>query len=257
MWSPEQYQMFSAERSRPFHDLVSWVPPLQARHIADLGCGSGELTATLLNRWPEARIWGVDSSAEMIQAAARHAVPGRLSFELGDLGTWHPPESLDLVVANASLHWVGEHEVLLPRLVNALKPEGVLAFQVPANFDAPSHKLIAELCQSARWTGKLGLLAEKKVPVQTSGWYLEYLINLELSATVWETTYYHVLQGPDPVMEWTAGTALRPVLATLDAEEQAEFRAQYAAVLREAYPPQRFGTIFPFRRIFVIAQRTA
>jgi trans-aconitate 2-methyltransferase len=255
MWSPEQYRLFSDERSVPFHDLMSRVELLEARRVADLGCGSGELTASLLKRWPEARIWGVDSSPEMIEAAAAHAVPGHLSFEVADLAAWSAPEPLDLIVANASLHWVGEHEVLLPKLVNTLGPGGVLAFQVPANFEAPSHRLIAELSQNARWSARLGMLAEKKVSVQAPGWYLAYLLNLGLSPKVWETTYYHVLQGEDPVMEWTAGTALRPVLATLDAHEQAEFKRQYAAALREAYPKQAFGTIFPFRRIFAVARK--
>lgn len=166
-----------------------------------------------------------------------------------------PPRSRYLIVANASLHWVGEHEVLLPRLINVLSAGGVLAFQVPANFDAPSHRLIAELCNSQRWSPKLGLLAEKKTPVQSAAWYMAYLLNLGLDSQVWETTYYHLLQGEDPVLEWTSGTALRPVLGSLTPDEQAEFRGQYAAALREAYPRQSFGTVFPFRRIFAVARK--
>ena len=255
MWDVELYHRFQDERSQPFHDLLSRVHLVEPRRIVDLGCGTGELTASLASRWPSARVHGVDNSKQMIDAAGPHAVPNRVTFELGDLAAWTSSEPLDLIVANASLHWVGEHEVLLPRLINVLSPGGVLAFQVPANFDAPSHRLIAELCTSERWSPKLKLLSEKKTPVQAASWYMGYLLNLELEAQVWETTYYHLLQGDDPVLEWTSGTALRPVLGSLTPDEQAEFRAQYAAALREAYPRQSFGTVFPFRRIFAVARK--
>lgn len=255
MWNVAQYGLYADERKQPFFDLLSRVSLPEVSLAADLGCGSGELTATLLQRWPGARVVGVDSSPEMLAAAAAHAIPQHLSFELGDLGSWAPPEPVDLIVANASIHWVPAHEVLLPRLVNGLRPGGVLAFQVPANFSSPSHELIQTLCAAEKWAPKLGFMSERKAPVQEPAWYLAYLTNLGLSAQVWETTYLHLLQGEDPVLEWVAGSALRPVLQALVPSEQSEFRRELGAALREAYPSQAIGTIFPFRRIFAVARK--
>lgn len=256
MWDPNQYSRFSDERSQPFYDLLSRVRLEAPRRIADLGCGPGNLTAVLAQRWPGAQVHGIDNSPEMLEAAAPLAQSGRLSFELADLAEWSPAEPFDLILANASIHWVPDHEILLPKLANALAPGGVLAFQQPGNFEAPSHRLLQTLCGSPRWAARLADQAKRKSPVQPPAWYLSYLLELGMSAVAWETIYYHVLRGEDPVLEWTAGTALRPVFAALDAEERAEFRGQYAAALREAYPPQDFGTIFPFRRIFVVARKS-
>jgi trans-aconitate 2-methyltransferase len=257
MWSPEQYGRYADERSVPFFDLLAKVTLEAPRAVADLGCGPGTLTATLTRRWPEARVFGVDSSREMIAAAASLTMPDRLTFELGDLGTWRPPGPLDLVVANASLQWLGDHGALLGKLAGDLAPGGVVAIQMPYNFAAPSHTLLREVTGSPRWAARLAAHQPRGAPVEEPVFYLERFMALGLAPTIWETTYYHVLAGDDPVFEWTLGTALRPLWAELDEGERAAFRADYGARLREAYPARSFGTLFPFRRLFLVAAKAA
>lgn len=261
-WDPQQYLRFADERARPFGDLVSRIGIRSPSLVVDLGCGPGKMTALLADRWPDAEVVGIDSSSEMIAAAAELTRPGRLEFRSGDASAWRPDRPVDVIVCNATLHWVPGHMGLLPGFVDALVPGGWLAFSVPGNFDRPSHVLLRELARSDRWRD---LLAE---PVDTGPAshepqeYLEALLALPRAATVevWETTYFHVLDGPDPVLAWIKGTSLRPVLEALRAEgsphrpgDEQEFLGSYAAVLRAAYPKDRAGrTIFPFRRIFAV-----
>jgi trans-aconitate 2-methyltransferase len=190
----------------------------------------------------------------MIDAARRHAIPGRHEFHLGDVTTWRPEQPADLIVSNAVLQWVPGHLDLLPRWIDALAPGGRLAFQVPGNFGAPSHVLLRELCRSDRWRAKLGHL-QRDAPVLDPAGYLDLLARHGCAADAWETTYAQVLHGDDPVLEWVKGTALRPVLTALDPDEAGEFLAAYRERLRRAYPAAPYGTVFPFRRIFVIATR--
>ncbi len=255
MWNPEQYHRYSDERSRPFYELLAQVRLDDPRVIADLGCGSGELTAVLAQRWPSARIYGVDNSAEMLAAAQPHTIAGRLTFAHGDLATWSPPAPLDLLFSNAALHWVPEHHQLLPHLVGLLAPAGVLAFQVPGNFDQPTHTILAELRTSPRWAAQVGNGVVRSGSVQSLAWYFELLTGLGMRMDAWDTTYLHVLQGEDAVLDWVKGTALRPVIAALDEAEQVEFIAEYAARLRDAYPRRDYGTLLPFRRLFVVAEK--
>ena len=259
MWDPEQYLRHSDERSRPFHELVARIQTERPGHVVDLGCGPGQLTATLHRRWPEAMVEGIDSSATMVDAAAPHTRPG-LRFRVGDLTHWAAgagPESTDVVVANAAFQWVPSHVELFPELVGTLRPGGSLAFQVPGNFAAPSHETLRRLRESPRWSALVGAGADRHLHVDEPVAYADHLSRLGCEVDAWETTYVHILQGPDPVLEWVKGTGLRPVLAAL-ADEPAEadaFLAEYAAVLRDAYPAQPYGTPFPFRRIFVVARR--
>ncbi len=252
MWDPEKYGEFAAERSRPFFDLVERVG-IVPRSVVDLGCGPATLTATLLDRWPGARITGVDSSPEMVAAALACAMPGRLEIELADLRTWRPAGPVDLVVSNAALQWVPEHRSLLPELASFLAPGGVLAFQVPGNFTAPSHTVLDELCESPRWRDRLGGRNRRKPASAEPEEYLKDLDGCGLSVEAWETTYLHVLRGDDPVVEWLRGTALRPVLAALGPDAEA-FCAELAPRLRRAYPARSYGTVLPYRRIFAIGR---
>ncbi|MEU5880162.1 trans-aconitate 2-methyltransferase [Spirillospora sp. NPDC047279] len=249
VWDPAQYGVFGAERARPFAELLARVDLEAPGHIADLGCGSGELTATLRTRWPDAAISAIDGSPEMIAAAPD--VPG-ITFAVGDVTTWTPARPVDLIVSNAVLQWVPEHEDLLPRWAAALAPGGRLAFQVPGNFDAPSHALLREVCTSPRWRDRLGDVLRWH-PVRDPSGYLDLLARHGHRADAWETTYAQVLHGDDPVLEWVKGTALRPVLTRLDAAEATGFLDEYGARLREAYPSTPYGTVFPFRRVFVVA----
>ncbi|RAY14307.1 trans-aconitate 2-methyltransferase [Actinomadura craniellae] len=253
VWDPVQYAVFEDERGRPFAELLARVTPARPpRTVVDLGCGDGGLTATLAGRWPGAAVTGLDSSAEMIARARPE--PG-LDFTVGDIAGWHPDEPVDVIVSNAALHWVPGHAGMLPRWFGALAPGGVLAFQVPGNHAAPSHALLRELTEAPRWRDRLaGTVARR--PVLDPAGYLDLLAPLGARVDAWETTYAQVLPGPDPVLEWVKGTALRPVLAALDEAAAGDFLAEYAGLLREAYPPAPHGTVFPFRRIFVVAGRS-
>src|SRR6185437_14000260 len=190
-WDPNQYARFNTERSRPFFDLVSQVGAETPATVVDLGCGSGELTATLSDRWPDAQLIGIDSSPEMIAQAGQHARPG-LTFRLGEAADFDA-SGVDVLVSNALLQWVPGHLELLVRWVAELNPGGWLAFQVPNNFTAPSHVLMRELAESPAWADKLaGVLrhADAVHPVQD---YLLQLCAAGLRATGWQTSYLHLL----------------------------------------------------------------
>jgi trans-aconitate 2-methyltransferase len=252
-WDPKQYELFARERSLPFSHLLAAVPALEARRIADLGCGSGIPTLELARRWPSATIWAIDSSPEMVEEAHRRGFPPSVHFIVGDLAIWQAPELLDLIVSNAALHWIENHEQLLAHLASQLAPGGTLAFQVPNNFTEPSHRLLYELMEEVPWHERLASV--RRPAVHAPGWYQSCLAELGFETTVWETTYHHLLTGENPVLEWIRGATLRPVLAVLDREEGAQFVSEYAQRLARAYPPGPLGTVLPFRRIFVLARR--
>ena len=259
MWDPAQYLHFADERSRPFYDLTSRIAATAPGYVADLGCGPGQLTASLAVRWPEAEVLGIDSSAEMIRTAQSadygDAMPsGRLSFVAQDINDWRPARPVDVIVSNAVLQWVPNHTELLPRWADFLAPAGWLAFQLPGNFDQPTHAVLRELAESARWRDRLAgvqLNRQAGEPDQ----YIDLLAGLGLIVDAWETTYLHVLQGADPVTEWYKGSGLRPVLAALDAEDGSKFVADYSQQVHKHYPAAPYGTVLPFRRVFVVARR--
>jgi trans-aconitate 2-methyltransferase len=255
-WDPGQYGKFAAERGRPFADLISRIDIAAPRRVVDVGCGPGELTALLADRWPNAVIEGFDLSPEMVERAQRHARAG-LSFRVADAASWRSVADTDVVVSNATLQWVPQHQDLLTNWARALPPGGWLAVQVPGNFDAPSHALMRELAESPRWCDRLAGVLGHHDSVATPSRYAELLMAAGLTVDVWETTYVHVLTGTDPVLEWVRGTGLRPVLGALSPAETVEFEQAYAAALRTAYPPTPTGTLFPFRRIFAVANRAA
>jgi trans-aconitate 2-methyltransferase len=255
MWDPELYGRFADQRNRPFHELVARIGATAPANVVDLGCGDGALTATLAARWPSASVLGVDSSEEML-ASATSLKSDRMSFVLEQIQDWRPSGPIDLLVSNAALQWVPRHLSLLPRFVSALAPGGWLAIQVPGNFEAPSHATLRMLCDSPRWSERLGT-AGRWLSTPTPSDYVSALASHGCVVDAWETTYAQVLQGADPVLAWMRGTALRPVYARLSAEEAAEFDADLGAMLREAYPPQPYGTVLPFRRIFAVAQAPA
>lgn len=252
-WDPSQYLRYADERGRPFVDLVSRIRS-DARTVVDLGCGPGQLTPVLRARWPQAQITGLDSSAEMIaRARADHQDP-LTTYDVVDASDWAPPEPVDVLVSNAMLQWIPRHHDLLLLWRDHIAPGGALAFQVPGNFEAPSHRLLWETAARpaySRFTDGLGQRAGALDPAR----YLALLSQPGWSLDVWETTYLHVLPGKDPVFDWIAGTGARPVLQALPGGVREEFIADYQAALREAYPRQAFGTVLPFRRIFVVAHR--
>jgi len=273
MWDATLYLRFGGERSRPFFDLLARVGAELPGYVVDMGCGPGNLTALLAERWPSATVCGVDSSPQMIEAARRLApavtlrssgssgsgsaltshAPG-LSFMLDDIRHWEPQCLPDVIISNAVLQWVPGHRELLVRWADQLAHDGWLAFQVPGNFDQPSHVILREMAASAR---RRPLLRDVELNRQSAdpADYAELLARAGCEVDAWETTYVHILPGDDPVLEWYQGTGLRPVLAALDADAAADFLAEYGTRVREAYPPSSFGTVFPFRRVFTIAHR--
>ena len=250
-WDPAQYAQFSGQRDRPFFELVARIDADSPAAVVDLGCGSGQLTGSLAARWPTAAIRGIDSSAEMIE----RAVAGRtVSFAIGAAQDFDA-SATDVLVSNALLQWVPGHRQLLAGWAAQLNPDGWLAFQVPDNFAAPSHRLMRELAESDAWRGALTGVLRTSDAVARPAEYLELLTAQGLLTDVWQTEYLHVLTGPDPVLEWVRGTALRPVLAVLSTEAAADFEVEYASLLRKAYRTGVAGTVFPFRRTFVVAHK--
>ncbi|GAB3285953.1 trans-aconitate 2-methyltransferase [Sinomonas notoginsengisoli] len=259
-WDPAVYTAFGNYRSRPFYDLTGRIAAEAPRHVVDLGCGTGELTAALADRWPEAVVEGVDSSQTMLDVArSRIAGTDRLAFTHGDIVHWEPADDVDVVVSNAALQWVPGHQGLMGRWLEQLASGAWLAVQVPGNFAAPSHALMRELADSLQWEHRLRGVLRHSDTVSDPRHYLELMLDAGWEADVWETTYCHVLIGEDAVLTWVRGTGLRPVLDALSVEEAAQFEEQYNQLLYDAYPAvERDGvmtTVYPFRRIFCVGRK--
>ncbi len=261
-WDPGQYAKFADERSRPFHDLLARVGATDPGLVLDLGCGDGPLTLSLTERWPGARVVGVDSSPQMLDRARGLDVDGRVTWVEADLAQW-PVEAHagapDVIVSNAALQWIPRHLELLSDWCAALAPGGWLAFQVPGNFGAPSHALMREVARTHSRRDDLAAALRRPASAEP-GSYLQVLERAGLATDVWETTYLHVLDRAgvqsDPVLEWVRGTGLRPVLDVLtDPGERDAFLQPYAERLRAAYPRTASGVVLPFRRIFAVAHR--
>ena len=251
MWNPDAYLTFADQRGRAFFDLMARVPAEAPRRVVDLGCGPGNLTVTLARRWPSAVVEAWDSSPEMVQEAQGRG----LDAHVGDVADWAPQPDTDVVLSNATLHWVPQHRELLVRWAHLLGAGSWLAFQVPGNFDAPSHRAIRELARGADWSALLGDVPFPDAPVDDPERYAGLLTDAGCTVDAWETTYIHELTGPHPVLEWITGTALRPVRSRLTDAQWQRFREQLIPLLDAAYPMRPDGrTFFPFRRIFVVAR---
>jgi len=251
-WDPAQYDRFANDRLRPARDLLERIPHDAPALVCDLGCGNGNAVPLLRERWPGARLVGVDRSSEML-AEARARETGVTWIE-ADIADWSPQAPPDVLFANAALHWLDDHEGLFPRLAAMLAPDGVLAVQMPRNTAAPSHQCLKEAARVGPWRNKLTDLRVRVVPGPV--FYYDRLAPHCRRIDIWETTYLHVLEGDDPVVSWTAGSALRPYLARLDGEEREGFLAAYRDCVARAYPRRADGrTLFPFRRLFIVASR--
>lgn len=252
-WNPDQYLKFAQPRLRPALDLLARIGLARPQRIYDLGCGAGNVTRVLLERWPDADITGVDDSAEMLAKAAEASSPIRWVRQ--SLADWKPEAPADLIYSNAALHWLPNHERLLPALVDALKPGGVLAVQMPRNFLAASHRSIYETVRSGPWRDKLEPLIARRTVAEPQVYY-SLLESRARVLDIWETEYLHVLEGENAVKEWTKGTALKPFLHALEEPERGEFEAEYARRVAQAYPRAHDGkTLFPFRRLFIVLER--
>lgn len=264
-WDPGQYEKFNTHRSRPFADLIARVGTVSPEVVVDLGCGPGPLTISLARRWPDARVIGVDASSEMLDDARRNDEGGRVEWVHCDVESWDPTQvgsPVDVITSNALLQWVPSHRDLIARWVAALAPGGWFAMQVPGNFNAPSHMLLREVAARSPRAGELLPRLRAGEAVGEPAEYVALLAALRCDVDAWETTYQHILDPagdqPSPVLEWARGTALLPVLGVLtDERERADFLATYGDALLRAYPRRSYGTIFAFRRIFVVAHKKA
>jgi trans-aconitate 2-methyltransferase len=250
-WDPAQYLKFAGPRLRPALDLLQRIDVEAPDIVYDLGAGAGNVTRLIASRWPEAQVVGVDSSAEMLARAA--AENPSIEWQQADLGSWRPNRPADVIYSNAALHWLDNHQDLLVALLNGLKRGGVLAVQMPRNFGAPSHTSITETALDGPWRNVLEPLLRPS-PVAEPAVYYDLLAPRAASLDIWETEYLQVLDGVNPVKEWTKGTWLSPLLAALDEPERSHFEAAYGERVAAFYPPRRDGkTLFPFRRMFLIA----
>lgn len=253
-WSADQYLKFADHRLRPAQDLIARIPLSAPAVGVDLGCGAGNVTAKLVERWPGLAMTGIDSSADML-AQARRDFPA-MAWTAGDIAAWTPPRPVDLLFSNAALHWLPDHPALFARLMGQVAEGGALAVQIPASFGLAAHRLMDETALNGPWTERLAPRI-RPWPVAEPGDYYAWLAPHARHVDVWETTYVQALTGDDPIVEWMKGTALRPFLqACADEAERQAFLAAYRARAAQAHPRRADGvTLMPFRRIFMVAVR--
>ena len=252
-WSPAQYLKFADHRVRPALDLLAQIPVESPRTVYDLGCGPGNITRLLAERWPGAVVTGVDSSAEMLGRAIQEAPD--VTFLKADIKRWSPPAPANLLFSNATMHWLDDHDRLLPHLLAQLAPSGVLAVQMPCNRDAACNLLIKAVASDGPWRERLSEVRSVFRSVESAATSYRILAPLAHLVEIWETEYLHILEGDNPVLDWNKGTALRPYLDVLHNADRSAFLAAYAARISTAYPKQSDGrTLLPYRRIFLISQ---
>lgn len=253
-WDADLYLRFADERARPARDLIVRIELPNPRRIVDLGCGPGNSTVLLHERWPDAELVGLDNSPEMI-AAAKGAHP-RWTWLQADISHWQADTPFDLVFSNAALHWTPDHSRLFPHLLRQASPSGVLAVQMPVISYSPVHQLIFAIADDAAWRSRM-VHARTAIQVQSAGFYYDLLRPLSRRLDLWETEYLHVMDGPEAILEWIRGTGLRPFLEALQTQtERQEFLDRLLSGVAQAYPPQQDGRVlFPYRRLFLIACR--
>lgn len=253
-WNASQYLKFEDERTRPSRDLLAQVPLADATFVVDLGCGPGNSTELLAQRFAGAEVLGLDTSPDML-AAARKRMPGA-RFERADASTFTLPKPADLIFANAVLQWVPDHETLLPRLMSMLAPGGVLAVQMPDNLDEPSHVAMRETAMSGPWADRLGAATGARSVLPATGAYYDMLVPHAGRVDIWHTIYNHPLAGVPAIVEWLKGTGLRPFIDPLEGDERVQFLEEFAARLTGPYPPRADGKVLlAFPRLFIIAVR--
>ena len=256
-WDPSHYLQFQDLRLRPALDLLSRVPLADVQRLTDLGCGAGTVTPYICKLWQNAWVIGVDNSEEMLHRAEVLNPTLKVHWQQADIQDWSAPQPQDLIYSNAVLHWLDHHENLLPHLMDQLGPGGTLAVQMPNQFGEPSHVLMREVASKGPWAETLKPLL-REAPVADMGDYYDWLKPLSETLDIWETTYAQVLDGDDPVLDWIGSTALKPLTEALDPEQRKMFVNALGQELMRAYPKREDGkTVFPFRRLFMVATRPA
>lgn len=255
-WNPALYSRFEDERTRPARDLLARVAldAAAVKTVVDLGCGPGNSTELLAQRFPQALIIGTDNSEAML-VSARERLP-QARFEFSDIGTWRPATPPDLIYANASLQWVPDHATLMPRLLDALAPGGVLAIQMPDNRDESTHRLMREVASVSPWTEAIGDFSRFRTDLLGIGGYYDLLAPRAAHIDVWRTAYQHPMDTPRAIVDWVRGTGLKPFVDRLPADLQASYLAEYERRIDHAYPPRGDGRrLLAFPRMFIVAQK--
>jgi|SRR5437867_2401085 len=253
-WNPALYRRFEDERTRPAAELLARVELAAPRSVFDLGCGPGNSTELLVERFPDAAVVGTDNSPAMI-AAACERLP-RVRFELSDIEGWQPDETPDLVYANASLQWIPNHEDLLPRLFATLAPGGVLAVQMPDNLDEPSHRLMRETAADPRFADAIGEADKLRARILAAERYYDLLAPQADAVDVWRTCYHHRMAAPADIVQWLRSTGLKPFVEALPQALQAPYLAEYEQRIALAYPERADGCrLLAFPRLFIVARR--
>lgn len=251
-WSARQYTAFEAQRTRPVRDLVAAIPTQRVAQAIDLGCGPGNSTEVLAARFPDASVTGLDRSDDML-ASARERLPG-VTFERGDIATWQPRTTFDVILANASLQWLPDHATLYPRLLGNVAAGGTLAIQTPDNEHEPAHELLRKVAAEGAWAGKVA--GVRTLTRHPPAFYYALLAPRCREVDVWRTVYHHPLPGHDAVVAWFEGSGMRPYLDALDAVERAQFVARYRREIEAGYPALPDGTVLlPFPRLFIVAAK--
>jgi len=253
-WDSELYLRYERERTQPSLDLAAKIPLETPQEIIDLGCGPGNSTRVLRKRWPEARIIGLDSSPAMVEKARQSSAD--IEWRIGDIQTWSEPDRFDLIFANASLHWIANHGTLMRRLIDALKPAGILAFQMPALYNQPAAEAVNGLANSPSWQS-YRLQERYTLSVHNPSAYYDWLAPVSRQLQIWETVYFHELENHHRMIEFYSSTGLKPYLEGLPSEEHRDrFKSEVLDSYRTLFPAQPNGKVlFPFRRLFVIAAR--
>lgn len=292
-WDPEQYLAFSGPRQRAALDLLDRVPPIEPARIFDLGCGTGHITSVIAERFPNARVVGLDKSPDMLEMArsqeqrvrkARSSAAGEsparapgegdgqdgkpdegdgqprpIDWQLADIAGWSVHEPVELIYSNATLHWLPDHQTLIPHLIEQLRPGGILAVQMPLSWYAPSHQLMRDVLATGgpggNPIGDEALRAQfSRPPVMKAGEYYDLIAPLVERVDIWTTEYLHILEGKHAVFDWVAGAGLRPILQSLEGEAREHFLFGYRDRVKEEYPRNMHGqTLYPFPRLFIVA----
>ena len=254
-WDPKTYLDFEDERTRPAQDLLARVSLISAARVVDLGCGPGNSTELLCERFPNAHVVGTDTSEAML-ASARERLP-QCRFEQSDVSAWAPEVAPDLVFANALLQWVPNHEALFPRLFATLAPGGVLAVQMPDNLSEPSHRLMREVAASGPWSSAIGDASSVRAAILSANGYYDLLAPSAAAVEIWRTAYQHPMASAAAIVDWLRATGFRPFLDPLSDEQRTAFLAEYERRIAEAYPARADGKrLLAFPRLFIVARRS-